>query len=145
MKQRTKEIEIESKQKAEIIDLTKDINKAITESKIKQGIACIFTRHTTTAIRVNENEERLLEDMQQKLEEFAPKNKNYLHDDIHLRKCPPNEPLNGFAHLKALVLNTSETIPINEGKLCLGKWQSVLFFELGGPRKREISIQLIGE
>ncbi len=145
MKQKTKNLEIESKQNIQIIDITQEVDKIIADSKIEQGIACIFTKHTTTALRVNENEKRLLEDMRQKLEEIAPTNKNYLHDDISLRKCPPNEPLNGHSHLKSLILNTSETILIQQGKLCLGKWQSLLVFELDGPRKRELNVHIFGE
>ena len=135
MKQRIKKIEVGSESKIQIIDITKEINKIIKESTMEQGMVCVFTKHTTTAIRVNENEKRLLEDMRKKLEEFAPVNTCYLHDDIHLRECHTNEPLNGHAHVKALVLNTSENIPFEEGKLCLGKWQSILFFYLYLPTK----------
>lgn len=145
MRQKTKKIEIKTESKIQIMDITEEINKVIRESNIEQGIVCVFTKHTTTALRVNENEKRLLEDMQRKLEEIAPTKTSYLHDDIHLRECPVDEPLNGHAHLKALVLNTSETIPIQEGKLSLGKWQSVLFFDLDGPRKRELSVHIMGE
>lgn len=145
MRQEIRSIEIRTESKIQIKDITQEINTVLEESKIGKGLVYVFTKHTTTALRVNENEKRLIEDMQQKLEEFAPIGKKYLHNDIHLRDCPPNEPLNGHAHLKALVLNTSETIPVVKGKLCLGKWQSVLFFELDGPRKREVHIHIIGE
>ncbi len=145
MEQQIKKIEIISEKKIQIIDLTGEINKIIQESKMKQGIVCVFTKHTTTALCVNEKEKRLLEDVQKKLEEIAPTKAKYLHDDIHLRECPVDEPLNGHAHLKALILNASESIPFEEGKLSLGKWQSVLFFDLDGPRKRELSIHIMGE
>ena len=145
MKQQIKKIEVKSEKKIQVIDLTKEINKIIQESKMKQGIVCVFTKHTTTALCINEKEKRLLEDVQRKLEEIAPTKASYLHDDIHLRECPVDEPLNGHAHLKALMLNASENIPFEEGKLSLGKCQSVLFFDLDGPRKRELSVHIMGE
>ncbi|MDJ0636600.1 MAG: YjbQ family protein [Xenococcaceae cyanobacterium MO_188.B29] len=76
---------------------------------------------------------------------LAPPTDKYLHNDLHLRDVPPDEPINAHSHLIAMMLNNSATIPLVEGKMALGKWQSVLFFELDGPRRRTVLIQISGE
>lgn len=138
-------IKLETKEGVSFYDLTPKIKEFLAESNIKNGQVLVFTKHTTTAIIINENEERLLEDFRLYLEKLAPKNAKYLHDDITLRDCPSNERLNGHSHLKAFLLNSSETIPIIEKNLVLGRWQAVLFIELDGGRNREVVIQLYGE
>lgn len=138
-------IKIETKEGISFYDLTPKIKELLTDSRIKNGHVLVFTKHTTTAITINENEERLLEDFRLYLEKLAPKNAKYLHDDIDLRDCPSNERLNGHSHLKALLLNSSEMIPIIDGILALGRWQAVLLIELDGGRSREIIIQISGE
>lgn len=109
------------------------------------GFVTVTSRHTTTAITINENEPRLIEDLRRFLGELAPAGRGYLHDDIHLRDCPPDEPRNAHAHLLAMLLGSSEVLPVVEGKLDLGTWQSVLLIDLDGPRARNISIQVCGE
>lgn len=105
----------------------------------------MFSRHTTTAIAINENEERLLVDIQHYLKRLAPPDAPYLHNDLHLRDVPPDEPENAHSHLMAITLSTSEVIPIVEGKLALGTYQSILFLDLDGPRQRTLFVQISGE
>jgi secondary thiamine-phosphate synthase enzyme len=107
--------------------------------------AIVFVRHTTTAVAINEYEERLLEDIKNHFQKLAPPTEKYLHNDLHLRDVPLDEPINAHSHLIAMMLNNSETIPIVDGKLALGTWQSVLFIELDGPRRRSVLIQISGE
>ena len=137
-------IKIENTNKT-FYDITKDVKKIVLESGIKNGSVLIFSKHTTTAIRINENEERLVRDIDLYLERTAPENAKYLHDDINLRDCLPNERLNGHSHVKALFLNSSEEVPVVNGELALGKWQSILFLELDKKRNREIIVQVRGE
>ena len=140
-----KSIEIESEQGINIYNITPHINDFIASTSIKNGQALVFSRHTTTALAINENEERLLEDIKVFLQKLAPESDRYLHNDLHLRVVPEDEPMNAHSHLMAMMLSTSEVIPIVEGKLALGTWQSVLFFELDGPRKRTVFVQISGE
>ncbi|MEL7245831.1 MAG: YjbQ family protein, partial [Cyanobacteria bacterium J06573_2] len=91
------------------------------------------------------NESRLLEDVKVFLQKLAPSSDKYLHNDLHLRgDIPPDEPMNAHSHLMAMMLSNSEIIPIVEGKLALGTYQSVLFFELDGARKRTVFCQISG-
>ncbi len=127
-------------------NITPQIQDLITATPIKNGQALIFSRHTTTALAINEYEERLLTDIQVYLRKLAPESDRYLHNDLHLRpNIPPDEPMNAHSHLMAMTMSTSEVIPIIDGKLALGTYQSVLFFELDGARNRTIFCQISGE
>ncbi len=138
-------IEVETDTGIGIYNITPQIKKIIEATHIKNGQVLVFSRHTTTALAINENEERLLEDTKAHLRKLAPESGQYLHNDLHLRDVPPDEPINAHSHLMAMMLSTSEVIPIVDGQLALGTWQSVLFFDLDGPRKRTVFIQVCGE
>ncbi|MGA7936133.1 MAG: secondary thiamine-phosphate synthase enzyme YjbQ [Kovacikia sp.] len=138
-------IEVETKPGICVYNLTPQIRDLMAASAIHNGQALIFSRHTTTALAINEYEERLLEDVKAFLRKLAPEDDLYLHNDLHLRVgIPADEPINAHSHLMAMMLSTSEVIPIVDGKLGLGTYQSVLFFELDGPRKRTVFCQLTG-
>ena len=128
-----------------IYNLTPQITELLESSTITNGQVLVFSRHTTTAIAINEYETRLLDDIKVYLKKLAPPEDKYLHNDLHLRVVPPEEPENAHSHLMAMTLSTSEVIPVIDKKLGLGTWQSVLFFELDGPRSRTVSVQISGE
>ena len=138
-------ISVETEPGIGIYNITPEIVGRLESSQIANGQVLIFSRHTTTALTINEDEERLLEDLKVHLKTLAPPDAKYLHNDLHLRDVPPDEPINAHSHLMAMMLSTSEVIPVVEGKLALGTWQSVLFLELDGPRKRSVSMQITGE
>ena len=137
-------LEIETAPGIEIYNITPQVIDILTATGINDGQVIVFSRHTTTALGINENEERLIEDLKVYLRKLAPESDKYLHNDLHLRDVPPDEPINAHSHLIAMTLNNSEVIPIMNGKLALGTWQSVLFFELDGPRKRNVLVQVTG-
>ncbi|MEM7713357.1 MAG: secondary thiamine-phosphate synthase enzyme YjbQ [Cyanobacteria bacterium P01_A01_bin.68] len=138
-------IEIETTEGINIYNITPQIEAIISSTEIKNGQCLVFSRHTTTALAINENESRLLEDVKFFLQKLAPNSDKYLHNDLHLRgDIPPDEPMNAHSHLMAMMLSSSEVIPIVDGKLALGTYQSVLFFELDGARKRTVFCQISG-
>ncbi|MEB3179115.1 MAG: secondary thiamine-phosphate synthase enzyme YjbQ [Nostocaceae cyanobacterium] len=137
-------IEVETSEGINIHNITPQIEEIIASTSIHNGQVVVFSRHTTTALAINENEERLLADVKVFLQKLAPETAKYLHNDLHLRIVPPDEPMNAHSHLMAMMLTTSEVIPIVDGKLALGTYQSVLFFELDGPRKRSVLVQISG-
>lgn len=139
------EIIVETSEGISIYNLTPDLLKFLEASSIQNGQVTVFSRHTTTALAINENEERLLEDVKVHLKKLAPPDRKYLHNDLHLRIVPEDEPMNAHSHLMSMMLSTSEVIPVIDGKLALGTWQSVLFFDLDGPRKRTVLVQIWGE
>ncbi|WP_088892929.1 secondary thiamine-phosphate synthase enzyme YjbQ [Leptolyngbya ohadii] len=139
-------IELETATGIEIYDITPQIKAIVKETGIQNGQALIFSRHTTTALAINEFEPRLMDDLKVYLRKLAPETGSYKHNDLHLRpNIPPDEPMNAHSHLMAMTLSTSEVIPIANGKLALGTYQSVMLFELDGPRKRSVFCQMWGE
>lgn len=126
-------------------DITRAIRDAVTSSGVQAGLITVTSRHTTTALAINEYEPRLLEDVRSFLTRLIPPGEKYLHNDIHLRDCPPDEPKNAHSHLAAMLLGSSEVIPIVAGQPVIGQYQSVILIELDGPRERKVSIQLYGE
>ena len=138
-------IELDTSVGIALHDLMPDIKNAVAESGIKNGFVTVTSQHTTTAIAINENEERLVEDVKAFLNRLIPPGDKYLHNDIALRDCPPDEPENAHSHLAAILLGSSEVIALAAGELVLGQYQSVMLYELDGPRKRKVNVQVYGE
>lgn len=127
-------LKINTNKNFEIIDITSDINNLID---IPEGIVSIFSKHSTSAIVVNENESGLLKDFELTLENLITDEFSYSHDRIDN---------NAKSHLKSFLLSSSECLPIKNSKLDLGTWQSVFFVELDGPRaNRTITLTMVGE
>jgi len=136
---------IETKEAISVVNLNVDINNAIEHSGITMGFVIVSSRHTTTAICINEFEERLLSDIKLWLAKLVPVTDSYQHNDIAQRDCPPDEPENAHSHLMAMLLGSSETIPIVNRKMQIGEYQSVMLFDLDGPRERSVNIHIIGD
>jgi secondary thiamine-phosphate synthase enzyme len=130
----------------EFLDFTACLERFVAETGISTGTLNIQTRHTTTAIVVNEHEPLLLADFERLLEQAAPRAAIYAHDDLGLRSgIPADEPRNGHAHCRALLLPSSTTLNVIGGRIALGRWQRVFLVELDGPRQREVSVVIVGE
>jgi secondary thiamine-phosphate synthase enzyme len=140
-------LKVESSKELEFIDITQKVQECVAETKVKHGFAVVYSKHTTAAVKINENEPLLLQDMEQFLERIAPRNGNYRHNDFTVRTVNMNEDEcpNGHAHCQQLLLGTSETIPIVEGIMQFGQWQSIFLIELDHPRQREVVVQVMGE
>lgn len=125
-------------------DITAALQALIDRSGVRQGLLVAVGQHTTTALVLNENEERLLRDIEAFFLGLVPADRPWLHNDLHLRPdIPPDEPRNAHAHLIAMLLGNQLSLPVVEGRLGIGRWQSVLLVELDGPRRREVLLQLI--
>lgn len=125
---------IDSNKNFEIIDITSKINELIA---IDNGIVSVFSKHSTSAVVVNENENGLLNDFEFMLDNLVSDKFSYQHDVIDS---------NARSHLNSFLLSSSETLPVKNGKLNLGRWQSVFFVELDGPRRaRTVTLTMVGE
>ena len=125
---------IDTSKKFEIIDITSKINELID---IEEGIVSIFSRHSTSAIVVNENEKGLLQDFEFMLNNLVSDKFSYSHDRIDN---------NAPSHLRSFLLSSSESLPVKNSRLDLGTWQSVFFVELDGPRRaRTVTLTMVGE
>lgn len=139
-------LKLESSESPEFIDITDEVCRFTTQAGVQSGFVIVFSKHTTAAIRINENEPLLLQDMKQFLERLAPQNGFYNHNDFTIRTVNMNddECPNGHAHCQHLALSTSEMIPIADGELQLGQYQRIFMVELDRPRPREVLIQILG-
>jgi secondary thiamine-phosphate synthase enzyme len=130
----------------QFLDVTAEVERLVRESGVQDGIALVFCPHTTAAIRVNENEPLLISDMEEFLKRVAPRDLYYRHNDFAIRthNMTPDECPNAHAHCQHLLLGASEAIPIEDGRLVLGRWQRVFLVELDRPREREVTVQAFG-
>lgn len=129
----------------EFIDITQDVLQSVDSSGTQNGICIVYTKHTTSCIRLIENETLLMQDMHDFFERIAPSTVLYRHDDIEHRDVPPDERRNGFSHLRAMLLNHQEIIPIINGQLDLGQWQKIFYMECDmGKQNRTWNIQVMG-
>ena len=128
------DISFPTKGEVEFIDLTAQIQAAVTKSRIKNGIAHVFAPHATGVIILTESEPCLLEDVRKFLEKTVPKTANYSH------------PSNAHSHLRSILLPPDKTLPIVDGHVEFGTWQSLMFVETDVyPRRRTVTIQIMGE
>jgi secondary thiamine-phosphate synthase enzyme len=127
---------IKTNNKEELIDITEEVNNIIRESGVKEGLCNIFALHATAAIVINENwDDSVQVDLLTRLRKLIPDHDNYLHD---------KQDNNAASHLKSALLGPSETIPIVNGRLELGRWQSIVFCEFDGPKaERKIAVQIL--
>jgi len=132
---------LNSEEGTEVTDITKHVREAVQQSPVSAGIALINTLHTTCAVFINEFQSALIDDLKALAEKLVPERGGYRHDDPRFSDC---ERGNAHSHLRAALLGRSVALGVNNGELTLGRFQSVIFAEFDGPRKREISVQVIG-
>lgn len=126
-------------QPIEIVDLTDKVRHWVRESGVRDGLLTVMSPHTTARITLNEREAELQRDMVRFLERLAPSDAEYGHN-----KAPVDDRLNAHSHLLGLFMNASESIPVADGELVIGGWQSLFFIELDGPRdRREVHLHLM--
>jgi secondary thiamine-phosphate synthase enzyme len=127
-------MQIKTGKRIELIDITNRVKDELKDTGVQNGICVISTKHTTTSIIINENESGLVSDIIELLNKLVPGHAGYAHDRIDN---------NADSHLKALLLGSSEIIPVIDGHLQLGTWQSIFLAEMDGPRTRDITVTVI--
>ncbi len=132
-----------------VTDITEEVSDVVRASGVRNGIACVYSPHTTCCVRVNEFESGFIEDLGTLLKRLVPSETYYAHDDWDRRTeniCDEDmEVGNGHAHCIAMLLGPAgESVPIRDGELCLGTWQRVLFLELDRERDRRWIVQVVG-
>ncbi|MEA1944990.1 MAG: secondary thiamine-phosphate synthase enzyme YjbQ [Euryarchaeota archaeon] len=133
IKSESRDMDIQTTDHTQLIDITTSLDEEIADTGIETGVLIAYTPHTTTAIIINENEAGLKEDILKLIDTMVPAAK-YAHDRIDN---------NARSHLQAVILGNSACIPIENGRLALGTWQSVFFVELDGPRRRRLTVRII--
>jgi secondary thiamine-phosphate synthase enzyme len=144
-----RETEIRTAGGLTVTDITAEVQEAVRESGVRDGVCCVYSPHTTCSVRVNEWERGFLEDFAVMLKRLVPMEHYYAHDDWDRRTenvaSDAPEPSNGHSHCMSMLLGPAgESIPVREGELCLGTWQRILFLELDRERVRRWLVQVVG-
>lgn len=140
-------VQLRTQKRLQFIDLSELVRERVRRSGVSHGMVNVHTKHTTTAVVLNENEHGLLRDFEDRLESWAPKEAAYRHNDLEARRfqlVASGERPNGDAHARALLLGASETLNVLDGCVDFGEWQRLFLVELDGPRQRTISILILG-
>lgn len=167
------------RQTISVEDLTPKLVELLNKSGMMNGVVNVISRHTTTALCINERESRLAQDMEEYFLTLAPPDERatterakvgirYHHndidqrpdsseeaqrcrengwdidDEIELQKWRDQEPINAHSHLLSMLVGSSESIPVVNGKMVIGQWQSILLVDLDGPRDRTVGVQFLG-
>ena len=128
-------LSVKTRERAEFIDITSDINKLIQKSGVTQGLCMIFVPHTTAAVTINESADPSVKsDILKILNQIIPWEANYRH-------LEGNSP----AHIKSTLVGSSELIAIENQRLILGTWQGIFFCEFDGPRTRKVDVRIVEE
>jgi secondary thiamine-phosphate synthase enzyme len=131
----------------QFLDITQQVVDVVRAAGLSAGVVTVFSRHTTAAVCIQEDEPLLLEDLRQFLGRVAPAQAHYRHNDFRIRTqhMHEDESPNGHAHCLQLTLGASESVPVLDGDLQLGTWQRIFLVELDGPRpERQVLVQVLG-
>ena len=142
MKVESHKLEIETHERLELVDLTQRVRELFNGSAVKEGVLYLHSLHTTTAIMINEWQDALIHDLKLFLQDIVDDRDYFWHNDPEHSDCVRG---NATSHLRAAVLSHNVMVPIENGKIALGQWQSIIFADLDGPQKRSIVAQIIGE
>jgi len=119
--------------RTELLDITDKVREAVAQSKVKSGVCFVYVPHTTAAVTVNESyDSDVARDITAALTKLVPHRADYAHSEG-----------NSDAHIKAAVVGSCQAIPVEEGRLALGRWQGIFFCEFDGPRQRRVQIQVV--
>lgn len=137
---KTERISLKTRGHTDIVDITSEVNNALSNSQIKDGILTVFMPGSTASITTIEYESGLIkEDLPKALEKIAPTGVRYAHDSAWGEG-------NGYAHVRASIVGAGLTIPFSQGRLMLGTWQQIVLVDYDNrPRSREIIVQIVGE
>lgn len=138
-------IDLESKTQIQFMDITDAVGDVIERSGVREGQVTIYSPHTTMGVAINHNESMLLQDFMRMFYKLVPVDDQYTHDLFELRREAGSDGRsNGHSHCKAFLLGSSETVPIERGKMMLSNIQNVFAVEFDGARKRDIIVSIIG-
>lgn len=126
-------LSVRTQTRAQMIDITGEVQAAVAASGVREGVCCVYVPHTTAAVTINENADPAVpRDLLAQLERMVPWDGPYQHAEG-----------NAAAHIKASLLGPSQTILVWDGRLVLGTWQAIFFCEFDGPRSRQVHVQVL--
>jgi len=124
---------LKTSRRTQLVDITAEVAKLVAASGVRQGTCHLYVPHTTAGLTVNENDdEDVARDIEAALDRLVPKAGSYQHGEG-----------NADSHIKSTLTGVSETIPIEDGRLALGRWQGIFFCEFDGPRQRQVRVRIV--
>jgi len=128
-------IGVETSTRTQIKDITREVARVVKESGVESGVCHLYVPHTTAGILINESDDPdVARDIGEALDRLVPRDAGYKHYEG-----------NADSHIKASLVGSSQVVPIEGGKLGLGRWQGIFFCEFDGPRKREVKVRIVGD
>jgi secondary thiamine-phosphate synthase enzyme len=126
-------LNVRTSQRTQMVNVTREIQKLVTESAVANGSCQLYVPHTTAAVTINEGyDPNVARDMEATLDRLIPRKGDYRHAEG-----------NSDSHIKTALIGATETVWIVDGKLALGRWQAIFFCEFDGPRQRELRVKII--
>ena len=132
---------VHTDRRIELVDITEDVRARVLKSGIREGLASLWSLHTTCAVFINEAQSALHSDIVRVLEQVVDRDAEWRHNDPAHSDC---DRMNADSHLRAMFLGHSVTLQISDGEVVLGQWQRILAAEMDGPRARTIRLQVMG-
>jgi len=130
---KTDTLEVRSGKRADAIEITDRVQQVVRESGIQTGLCQVYVPHTTAGVFINENADPdALSDILSTLETLVPWENGYRHAEG-----------NAAAHVKSTLVGTSQTVPVRNGRLALGRWQGIFFADFDGPRERHFQVTIL--
>ena len=127
-------LSVRSRKRADVVDITERVQEVVSKSGVDTGLCQVYVPHTTAGVFINENADPdVMDDFLTTLDRLVPWENDYQHAEG-----------NAAAHIKSSLIGTSQTVPIQDGKLALGRWQGIYFAEFDGPRERQLQVTALG-
>jgi secondary thiamine-phosphate synthase enzyme len=142
MKSKLEDLALQTTEKQQLINITPKVKEAVADSGIKNGFIGLFSQHTTAALTVSEFQNALLDDIAGFLRRVVEEQLPYKHNSPEFSDCDRK---NAASHLRSLLFSNSVVLPVCDGQLVLGQFQSVILAEMDGPRERSLKVQFLGE
>ena len=131
---RSERLALRSRKRADVVDITDRVQEIVKSSGVEAGLCQVYVPHTTAGVFINENADPdVMEDFLATLDRLVPWKNDYQHAEG-----------NAAAHIKSTLVGTSQTVPVRDGKLALGRWQGIYFAEFDGPRERHVQVTVLG-
>jgi secondary thiamine-phosphate synthase enzyme len=137
----SKTMTVETQDRVELHNLSDQVKEFVKASGVDAGQVIVASLHTTCAVFINEWQDALVFDIRNHIESLVSRDGYYRHNDPELSDC---DRLNADSHLRTLVLGASIVLPVQDGEVVFGEWQSIIMGELDGPRERTIRLQVMG-
>jgi len=128
-----KSLSVKTNRRTQLVDITGEVERAVRESDAKSGVCYVYVPHTTAGVAINEHADPdVAKDVEGLFDRLIPNKGSYRHAEG-----------NTDSHMKAILTGTSQTVPIENGKLALGTWQGIFLCEFDGPRQRRVFVKIV--